>query len=221
MMFSALHCYNSVNFDFIYLNHFANSLWHMMAAIFTALWRDLSCFWCDVSRQTQTKIWMSSLPVYATLDFPTASSFPSLTCLQWTAEGQLVFATKSAAYILVLFSRFSHRKFTKPFFRLRNTESRTILRLPSSILPGQKMRIYIRGLVGSWLWCSWMRTSLWNGRNTLRASRYTPRYFCCYPLLSLFIFIWKLDWGAVSLGSIDLILVAVAISPSALSKTSG
>jgi len=47
---------------------------------------------------------MSSLPVYATLDFPTATSFPSLTCLQWTAEGQLVFATKSAAYILVLLS---------------------------------------------------------------------------------------------------------------------
>jgi len=31
----------------------------------------------------------------------------------------------------------------------------------------------------------------------------------------------KLAWGAVSLGSIDLALVAVAISPIGLSKTSG
>ena len=48
-------------------------------------------------------------------------------------------------------------------------------------------------------------------------SLYTPLFL----LLSLTFSFHKSDWGAVSLGSIDLILVAVAISPSALSKTSG
>ena len=48
-----------------------------------------------------------------------------------------------------------------------------------------------------------------------------PAVFVVISYFLFSFFTWKLDWGAVSLGSIDLILVAVAISPSALSKTSG
>lgn len=40
-------------------------------------------------------------PVRATLAFPTATSHPSFTCLQWSSDGQLFFATKSVLYILV------------------------------------------------------------------------------------------------------------------------
>ncbi|KAF7777534.1 hypothetical protein Agabi119p4_3606 [Agaricus bisporus var. burnettii] len=39
-------------------------------------------------------------PVRSTLTFPTATSHPSFTCLQWSSDGQLFFATKSVLYIL-------------------------------------------------------------------------------------------------------------------------
>ncbi|EKM83014.1 hypothetical protein AGABI1DRAFT_118415 [Agaricus bisporus var. burnettii JB137-S8] len=39
-------------------------------------------------------------PVRSTLAFPTATSHPSFTCLQWSSDGQLFFATKSVLYIL-------------------------------------------------------------------------------------------------------------------------
>jgi hypothetical protein len=44
---------------------------------------------------------MSTLgPIYASLAVPTSAA-PSATCLQWTADGQLILVTKNAVHILV------------------------------------------------------------------------------------------------------------------------
>ncbi|KAJ8507627.1 hypothetical protein ONZ45_g10033 [Pleurotus djamor] len=42
----------------------------------------------------------STVPVLSTLNVPAAIPFPSVRCLQWSDDGQLLFATKSAVYIL-------------------------------------------------------------------------------------------------------------------------
>ncbi|KAF8066594.1 transcription factor IIIC subunit delta N-term-domain-containing protein [Lyophyllum atratum] len=43
---------------------------------------------------------MGSPPIYTTLNVPTVTSYPSVKCLQWSADGQVCFATKNAAYIM-------------------------------------------------------------------------------------------------------------------------
>ncbi|KAL9709587.1 hypothetical protein Ac2012v2_007326 [Leucoagaricus gongylophorus] len=123
---------------------------------------------------------MPSLPVYATLNFPTVTSYPSLTCLQWTPEGQLVFATKNAAYILT------------PEYGITYDTASTIKN------SSRKENANLYQGVG------WFRTIVqFDASKTFRWPEYSQA------------------WGAVSLGSIDLALVAVAISPIGLSKTSG
>ena len=42
------------------------------------------------------------LPVYAALTIPTVTAYPSVNCLQWSADGQLCFVSKNAVHILVL-----------------------------------------------------------------------------------------------------------------------
>lgn len=44
---------------------------------------------------------MSEFNVYTILNLPTVITFPSPRCLQWTSDGQLIFVTKSAVYVLV------------------------------------------------------------------------------------------------------------------------
>ena len=41
------------------------------------------------------------LPVYAALAIPTVTAYPSISCLQWSADGQLCFVSKNAVHILV------------------------------------------------------------------------------------------------------------------------
>ena len=41
------------------------------------------------------------LPVYAALTIPTVTAYPSVNCLQWSADGQLCFVSKNAVHILV------------------------------------------------------------------------------------------------------------------------
>jgi hypothetical protein len=43
---------------------------------------------------------MSPLPIYAGLNFSTTAS-PSLTCLQWSGDGQVFFVTKNTIFIMV------------------------------------------------------------------------------------------------------------------------
>ncbi|THH15736.1 hypothetical protein EW146_g4774 [Bondarzewia mesenterica] len=43
---------------------------------------------------------MAHVTVYTALNVPTAASQPSTGCLQWTADGQILFVTKTAIYIL-------------------------------------------------------------------------------------------------------------------------
>ncbi|KAF5354179.1 hypothetical protein D9756_007082 [Leucocoprinus leucothites] len=123
---------------------------------------------------------MPSLPIHATLNFPTTTSHPSPTCLQWSAEGQLIFATKSAAYVLTPAYGITHDNASaiKSSFKKENTNEQ-------------------QGV-------GWFRTIVqFDSGEAFKWPEYSQ------------------DWGAVSLGSIDLTLLAVAVSPSGLSSTSG
>ncbi|KAF9465990.1 putative zinc-finger of transcription factor IIIC complex-domain-containing protein [Collybia nuda] len=42
----------------------------------------------------------NSPPIYTALNVPTVTSYPSVNCLQWSADGQVCLATKTAAYIM-------------------------------------------------------------------------------------------------------------------------
>ena len=44
---------------------------------------------------------MEDVTIYAASSVPGAASHPTLNCLQWTGDGQLLFSTKSSVYILV------------------------------------------------------------------------------------------------------------------------
>lgn len=45
---------------------------------------------------------MTSSPlIYTALNVPTATSYPSINCLQWSADGQACFVTRAGAYIMV------------------------------------------------------------------------------------------------------------------------
>lgn len=43
---------------------------------------------------------LSILPIYTNVDFPTTAS-PSLTCLQWSGDGQVFLTTKNSLHIMV------------------------------------------------------------------------------------------------------------------------
>lgn len=49
---------------------------------------------------------MPSLPIFTALNVPTVTSHPSVTCLQWSGDGQAAILTKGAVYILVDFDKF-------------------------------------------------------------------------------------------------------------------
>jgi hypothetical protein len=44
---------------------------------------------------------MEHITVYATSSVTAAASLPTINALQWTEDGQLLFLTKTAVYILV------------------------------------------------------------------------------------------------------------------------
>ncbi|KAF9449875.1 hypothetical protein P691DRAFT_727240 [Macrolepiota fuliginosa MF-IS2] len=123
--------------------------------------------------------------IYATLNFPTATSHPCLTCLQWSTEGQLCFASKNAAYILT------------PEYGVTHDNASAI---KSS---SKKDNASDQSVVGR----GWFRTIV----------QFDLGEGCKWPEYSQGI----IDWGAVSLGSIDLNLWAIVISPSNLSSTAG
>ncbi|KAI0316776.1 hypothetical protein OF83DRAFT_1172586 [Amylostereum chailletii] len=43
---------------------------------------------------------MSSVAIHTAFSVPVSASHPSINCLQWTADGQLLFLTKTDIYIL-------------------------------------------------------------------------------------------------------------------------
>ncbi|KAF8876936.1 transcription factor IIIC subunit delta N-term-domain-containing protein [Infundibulicybe gibba] len=106
---------------------------------------------------------------YSSLNVPTVTSSPSTTCLQWSADGQLCFATKSAVYIMT----------------------------PDLGINLGKMKSEDHQI-------GWFKTAIQFDRSTA----------CKWPEYSQ-------AWGAVSLGSIDVSLWALAISPSGLSPQAG
>lgn len=52
---------------------------------------------------------MEDVTIYTTSNVPAAASHPTLSCLQWTGDGQLLFSTKSSVYILTPDLGLNHR----------------------------------------------------------------------------------------------------------------
>ncbi|PPQ73141.1 hypothetical protein CVT24_009134 [Panaeolus cyanescens] len=115
-------------------------------------------------------------PIYAALNIQTVISWPSTKTLQWSADGQLAFATKGAVYLLTPDHGIN--------FGLDSTTKAT----PNKDDPA----------------IGWFKTIIQHDKiNAFRWPEYSQA------------------WGAVSLGSIDLSLTAVAVSPSGISHNGG
>lgn len=50
---------------------------------------------------------MSTISVHSAIGLPAFALYPSINCLQWTAEGQLIYLSKNAIIVLVLPTRLS------------------------------------------------------------------------------------------------------------------
>ncbi|KAF9042996.1 putative zinc-finger of transcription factor IIIC complex-domain-containing protein [Panaeolus papilionaceus] len=115
-------------------------------------------------------------PIYTALNIPTVISWPSTRSLQWSADGQLAFATKSAVYLMTPDHGIN--------FGLDSTTKATPNKDDAAI--------------------GWFKTIIQHDKiNAFRWPEYSQA------------------WGAVSLGSIDLSLTAVAVSPSGISHNGG
>jgi hypothetical protein len=90
---------------------------------------------------------MSSPMIYTALNVPTATSYPSINCLQWSADGQACFITKTGAYIMVSSQRRSTHRSYISFIRLRNMES-ILTRLPSCDQSRKRMGVIVLCLLG-------------------------------------------------------------------------
>ena len=54
--------------------------------------------------------------ISSALNVPTATSYPSVNCLQWSSDGQLCFVTKTAIYILVgRYSKYCSTEYCKEY----------------------------------------------------------------------------------------------------------
>ncbi|KAF8962108.1 transcription factor IIIC subunit delta N-term-domain-containing protein [Flammula alnicola] len=118
----------------------------------------------------------SAMPIYTTLSIPTVTSYPSLKCLQWSADCQVCFITKSAVVILT------------PDHGINFDNDSVIKSTPNTDDP----------VLG------WFKTMI-------QHDQITPMKWPDYSQ----------TWGAASLGSIDLSLTSVAISPTGLSSNGG
>ncbi|KAG7450657.1 uncharacterized protein BT62DRAFT_984993 [Guyanagaster necrorhizus] len=120
---------------------------------------------------------MSHYAVHTALNLPTATSHPSSNCVQWSSDGQVVIATKSAVYIMT------------PDHGI-NFDTTSVIR---SV-----------GEAGGIPHVGWFRTLIQLDKTA--AVRW-PEY--------------SQEWGANSLGSIDVSLLAVTISPSCVTVDAG
>ncbi|TFK36254.1 transcription factor IIIC subunit delta N-term-domain-containing protein [Crucibulum laeve] len=123
---------------------------------------------------------MTSLPIFTALNVPTVTSYPSIKCLQWSADGQVCFLTKTAAYIMT------------PDHGINFDNSSVVKASLSKDTRDDEQAL------------GWFRTII--QLEKLVAFRW-PEY--------------SQEWGAASLGSIDVTMWAVAISPSSLSPDAG
>ncbi|PPQ88838.1 hypothetical protein CVT25_010267, partial [Psilocybe cyanescens] len=117
-----------------------------------------------------------TLPVYTALNIPTVTSYPSLKCVQWSADGQLCYISKNAAVILT------------PDHGINFDNGSVIKATPSKDDPA----------------LGWFKTMIQHDKATPTK---WPEY--------------SQAWGAVSLGSIDLSVTSMAISPIGVSSNGG
>ncbi|KAJ7881179.1 transcription factor IIIC subunit delta N-term-domain-containing protein [Mycena leptocephala] len=111
--------------------------------------------------------------IYTALTIPTVTSRPSLSCLQWSGDGQVLFLSKGSVYIL--------------------TPDHGV---PSAVtqLPGDVRPSHVK----------WFSTMI----------DFNPRHAHNWPASTQ-------EWGAVSLGSLDVGLRAMTCSPSNLTGNGG
>ncbi|KDQ50704.1 hypothetical protein JAAARDRAFT_199699 [Jaapia argillacea MUCL 33604] len=120
------------------------------------------------------------LPIYTALSVPTTTTHPSIRCLQWSGDGQVLLCTKSALYILT----------PDPGI---NFDTPSVIKAPMD-----KERSNTTEPLG------WFRTMIEFEKLILHQ----------WPLDSQ-------DWGAVSLGSLDVVLRAATFSPSNVNGGAG
>ncbi|KAK7031634.1 transcription factor IIIC subunit delta N-term-domain-containing protein [Favolaschia claudopus] len=116
---------------------------------------------------------MAGTAMFSALPIPTVTSRPSLSCLQWSEDGQLLFLSKGSVYIL--------------------TPDRgvpTSNQLPGDVGPPHRIK--------------WYSTMI----------DFNLRDVCYWPAGSQ-------DWGALSLGSMDVGLRAISCSPGNLTENGG
>ncbi|KAJ6568281.1 transcription factor IIIC subunit delta N-term-domain-containing protein [Mycena vulgaris] len=114
----------------------------------------------------------SASPIYSVLNIPSITSRPSLSCLQWSGDGQVFFLTKGSVYILT------------PDHGVHSATQ----------LPGDTRNSYVK----------WFSTMI----------DFNPREVHSWPAGSQ-------EWGAVSLGSMDVGLRTISCSPSNLTGNGG
>jgi general transcription factor 3C polypeptide 4 len=152
---------------------------------------------------------MNSPLVYTALNVPTATSYPSIDCLQWSADGQACFVTKTGAYIMV-WPNYCSRTILHP---LSQTPEHGIHLDTSSVVRSLGERDGRDGVLS----LGWFRTIIQFDKTDVTRwpeySQCSSRWTVCNICQHL-IFV---AWGTVSLGSIDVALWAIAFSPSNLS----
>ncbi|KAJ7176800.1 putative zinc-finger of transcription factor IIIC complex-domain-containing protein [Mycena filopes] len=121
-----------------------------------------------------------SHPIYTSLNVPMVSCFPSATAFQWSADGQALFLTKTALYMMT------------PDHGLNFEPSSAIKSTPSKDKSAEVEPV------------GWYRTLI----QFDRAVEYM------WPEQSQ-------DWSAIVLGSVDIALWAVTMSPSNISAHAG
>ena len=166
--------------------------------------------------------------VYTALNISTIPLQPSINCLQWSADGQLIAASKYAIYVLVLdifllpplcwFFMF----YLRGKLDARSWDHVWYLISFKSCARWRKTR---RFLFGSQLVqeCDWVRQSL-----TTSMVNLFSRYFALMPYLRLYRLNSFLsscylctELGCLALGSLDNCCRTVAVSPSNLTPEAG
>ncbi|KAJ4474255.1 putative zinc-finger of transcription factor IIIC complex-domain-containing protein [Lentinula aciculospora] len=122
---------------------------------------------------------MASSPIYTSLNVPTVITSPSVNCFQWSEDGQAIFTSKSAVYIMT------------PEHGI-NFDVNSVLK--SSVDEDTEDRPSL----------GWFRTMIAFDKND--SCRWTD---------------YSQDWSATSLGSMDISVWAMTLSPSHITPDAG
>ncbi|KDR79253.1 hypothetical protein GALMADRAFT_93153 [Galerina marginata CBS 339.88] len=131
-------------------------------------------------------------PIYTALVVPTVTSHPSLKTLQWSADGQVCFVTKNSAFILT------------PDHGINFDNASTIKSVPLPTKDKDDSSSLSSSPVNIPLPLGWFKTMIQHDKSTpVRWPDHSQA------------------WGATSLGSLDVSLVSITISPSGVNINGG